>query len=61
MTMESAMTPTNAAAAQADLAFLRNLAEGGGHVAGPDFTLADIPVGLAVNRWFMLDGIVSMK
>ncbi len=25
----------------------------GGHVAGPDFTLADIPIGLTVNRWFM--------
>lgn len=24
----------------------------GGYVAGSDFTLADIPVGLAVNRWF---------
>ncbi len=26
----------------------------GGHIAGPAFTLADIPFGLAVNRWFML-------
>jgi glutathione S-transferase len=25
----------------------------GGHVAGPAFTLADIPIGLSVNRWFM--------
>lgn len=25
----------------------------GGHVAGEAFTLADIPVGLSVNRWFM--------
>lgn len=25
----------------------------GGYVAGESFTLADIPVGLAVNRWFM--------
>ena len=24
----------------------------GGYVAGADFTLADIPVGLSVNRWF---------
>jgi glutathione S-transferase len=23
------------------------------HVGGPDFTLADIPIGLSVNRWFM--------
>lgn len=23
------------------------------HVAGDDFTLADIPIGLGVNRWFM--------
>lgn len=26
----------------------------GGHVAGPAFTLADIPFGLAVNRWLGL-------
>jgi len=25
----------------------------GGHVAGPSFTLADIPIGLSVNRWFV--------
>jgi glutathione S-transferase len=25
----------------------------GGHVAGASFTLADIPIGLSVNRWFM--------
>jgi glutathione S-transferase len=25
----------------------------GGHVAGAAFTLADIPIGLSVNRWFM--------
>ena len=24
-----------------------------GFVAGPEFTLADIPIGLSVNRWFM--------
>ena len=33
------------------------LAAGGPYVAGGIFTLADIPVGLTVNRWFMLDGI----
>jgi len=30
----------------------RQLASTGGHVAGPMFTLADIPVGLSVHRWF---------
>jgi glutathione S-transferase len=25
----------------------------GGYVAGPEFTLADIPIGLSVNRWVM--------
>lgn len=25
------------------------------HVAGPDFTLADIPIGLSLNRWFMTE------
>ena len=29
------------------------LARTGGHVAGPTFTLADVPIGLSVNRWFM--------
>lgn len=29
------------------------LAQTGGHVAGASFTLADIPIGLSVNRWFM--------
>jgi glutathione S-transferase len=29
------------------------LARTGGHVAGASFTLADIPIGLSVNRWFM--------
>ncbi len=29
------------------------LARTGAHVAGTSFTLADIPVGLSVNRWFM--------
>lgn len=28
------------------------LAETGGHVAGESFTLADIPVGLGVHRWY---------
>jgi glutathione S-transferase len=29
------------------------LTDTGGHVAGSGFTLADIPIGIAVNRWFM--------
>lgn len=29
----------------------------GPYVAGERFTLADIPVGLAVNRWFMVEGL----
>ncbi|MEZ5852535.1 MAG: glutathione S-transferase [Hyphomicrobiaceae bacterium] len=29
-----------------------HLASGAGHVAGPAFTIADIPVGLIVNRWY---------
>lgn len=29
------------------------LAETGAYVAGTAFTLADIPIGLSVNRWFM--------
>jgi glutathione S-transferase len=29
------------------------LARTGAYVAGERFTLADIPVGLSVNRWFM--------
>lgn len=29
------------------------LARTGGHVASAAFTLADIPIGLSVNRWFM--------
>ena len=29
------------------------LARTGAHVAGERFTLADIPIGLSVNRWFM--------
>ncbi len=28
------------------------LAETGGYVAGPEFSLADIPVGVSVARWF---------
>ncbi len=24
----------------------------GGYIAGPEFTLADIPIGLTVHRWF---------
>jgi glutathione S-transferase len=29
------------------------LARTGGYVVGPSFTLADIPIGLSVNRWFL--------
>jgi glutathione S-transferase len=29
------------------------LARTGAYVAGPSFTLADIPIGLSVNRWFL--------
>ena len=29
------------------------LACGGGYVVGASFTLADIPVGLSINRWFL--------
>lgn len=31
-----------------------HLAENGPYVLGKDFTLADIPIGLVVNRWFSL-------
>jgi len=34
-----------------------HLQEGGPYVAGESFTIADIPVGLVVNRWFMIKGI----
>jgi glutathione S-transferase len=30
----------------------QQLATTGGYIAGPDFTLADIAIGLTVNRWF---------
>lgn len=33
----------------------RHLASGGPYVMGTSFTIADIPVGLAVNRWFSID------
>jgi glutathione S-transferase len=33
----------------------RQLESSGGHIAGPAFTLADIPIGLSVNRWFAAD------
>lgn len=33
----------------------RQLAYSGGHVVGPNFTLADIPIGLSVRRWLALD------
>lgn len=29
--------------------------DAGPYIAGPDLTLGDIPLGLAVNRWFTLD------
>ena len=32
------------------------LADGRPHVCGGDFTLADIPLGLVVNRWFAVQG-----
>jgi glutathione S-transferase len=31
-------------------------ARGGPHIAGAAFTLADIPLGLVVNRWFCVQG-----
>ncbi len=34
-----------------------HLAAEGPYVTGETFTLADMPVGLTVNRWFMLDGL----
>ncbi len=34
-----------------------HLAGNGPYVAGGNFTVADIPVGLVVNRWFMLGGM----
>ena len=33
------------------------VAQGGPYVTGSTFTLADIAVGLVVNRWFMLNGL----
>lgn len=35
----------------------RHLAKHGPYATGGTFTVADIPLGLAVNRWFMLDGL----
>jgi glutathione S-transferase len=32
----------------------QHLASGGPHVMGKSFTIADIPVGLVVNRWFSI-------
>lgn len=34
-----------------------HLAAHGPYVAGADFTVADIPVGLVVNRWFSIKGL----
>lgn len=34
-----------------------HLRENGPYVCGSAFTLADIPVGLVVNRWFMISGL----
>ena len=31
------------------------LAAGGPYLTGSSFTIADIPVGLVVNRWFAID------
>jgi glutathione S-transferase len=28
------------------------LIKAGGYITGPSFTLADVPIGLTVNRWF---------
>jgi glutathione S-transferase len=33
----------------------QHLGEGGPYMCGDRFTLADIPIGLVVNRWFCLD------
>lgn len=33
----------------------RHFATGGPYVAGKDFTVGDIPIGLVVNRWFHLN------
>ncbi len=35
----------------------QHLDANGPYVTGERFTIADIPVGLVVNRWFMLEGI----
>ena len=37
----------------------QQLGKTGAFIAGPDFTLADIPIGLSVNRWFMTPGTGS--
>jgi glutathione S-transferase len=47
---------------KADLTGLMDLLDGhlretGPYVVGGAFTLADIPIGLVVNRWFMIDGL----
>jgi glutathione S-transferase len=34
-------------------------ARGGPHIAGAGFTLADIPLGLVVNRWFCVQGFAK--
>ena len=34
-----------------------HLTTSGPHVCGHAFTIADIPVGLAVNRWFSIKGL----
>lgn len=51
--------PVTIAAAQRDWtgrmqSLERYLATGPDHLAGPSFTIADIPTGLVVNRWFLL-------
>lgn len=35
------------------------LADGRSHICGEDFTLADIPMGLVVNRWFAVQGFAK--
>ena len=37
----------------------QELAGGGPYVCGDDFTLADIPMGLVVNRWFAVQGFTK--
>jgi len=36
------------------------LAHTGGYIAGPAFTLADIPIGLSVRRWLAMESAVEL-